>query len=256
MYNSSREIVRCLDSVAKQTSRSILEVIVVNDGSSDDSEEIVVNWIANHPKLLVKLVNQKNGGVSKARNTGLKLAKGNIVALLDSDDEWHANKIEHQLNILSQHPEIDLLACNPIQNQLKRFLWKKFEYINRIYVSDLIFKNYFQPSTVIMKRSIIDCVGFFDENQRYAEEGNYFIRIAHKHTCVLVNERLINYGYDKAGFGESGLSGNIVEMEKGEIKNLLFAYKNNFINSFQMFSALLFSLLKFSVRVVKVKIFK
>ncbi len=192
MYNSSREIVRCLDSVAKQTSRSILEVIVVNDGSSDDSEEIVVNWIANHPKLLVKLVNQKNGGVSKARNTGLKLAKGNIVALLDSDDEWHANKIEQQLNVLSQNPEIDFLACNPIQNQLKRFLWKKFKYINRIHVSDLIFKNYFQPSTVIMKRLIIESVGFFDENQRYAEEGNYFMRIAHKHNCVLVNERLIN----------------------------------------------------------------
>jgi glycosyltransferase involved in cell wall biosynthesis len=255
MYNAQNDILRCLTSVHNQTYKK-LEVIVVNDGSKDNSESLVNEFMNKHPELKITLINKTNGGVSSARNTGLKLAKGIFIALLDSDDDWYPNKIETQLNLFNQYPTIDFLACNPIKERIDRFLFRKFGELNYIKVSDLIYKNYFQPSTVIFKREVMERVGLFDENQRYAEEGNYFMRIAHQYQCVLVNHKLIGYGQGKAGFGHSGLSGNIVEMEKGELKNLFFAHKSGFINVFQLLLALLFSLFKFSIRVIRVKILK
>lgn len=253
MYNSANDIVRSLNSVARQTLR-VKEIIVVNDGSTDNSADIVEDWRKKNPNMQLVLINQSNGGVSKARNTGLKNAVGNWIALLDSDDEWHNNKLQVQYETIMANPNIDFIACNPIREKIERFFWKKFEYLNKITVSNLIFKNYFQPSTVVFKQEIVNVIGYFDETQRYAEEGNYFMRIAHQYNCYLLNIRLINYGYDKEGFGHSGLSGNVVEMEKGELKNLKFVYSNNYINGFQYITALLFSLIKFAIRIIKVKL--
>jgi len=255
MYNAQNDILRCLTSVLNQTYKH-LEVIVVNDGSKDNSESLVNEFIHKHPELKITLINKPNGGVSSARNAGLKLAKGDFIALLDSDDDWYSNKIETQLNYFKQDSTIDFIACNPIKERIKWFMFKKFGEVNHIKVNDLIYKNYFQPSTVIFKQDIVERIGLFDENQRYAEEGNYFMRIAHQYQCVLVNHKLIGYGSGKAGFGHSGLSGNIFEMEKGELKNLFFAYKSGFINVFQLLLALLFSLFKYSIRVIRVKILK
>jgi glycosyltransferase involved in cell wall biosynthesis len=255
MYNAQNDILRCLTSVLNQTHKNI-EVIVVNDGSKDNSEILVNEFINTHPELKIMLINKPNGGVSSARNAGLKLAKGDFIALLDSDDDWYPDKVETQLGFFNQDPTIDFLACNPIKERINRFLFKKFGELNHIKVGDLIYKNYFQPSTVIFKREIVEHIGLFDENQRYAEEGNYFMRVANQYKCVLVNHKLIGYGQGKAGFGHSGLSGNIVEMEKGELKNLFFAYKSGFINVFQLLLALLFSLFKYSIRVIRVKILK
>lgn len=255
MYNAQSDIIRCLTSVLHQTYKNI-EVFVVNDGSKDDSSKLVEIFAKAHPGLRLTLINKPNGGVSSARNEGLKQVNGDLVALLDSDDEWHHNKIETQIKYLEKYNDIDFIACNPINDKIERFVFKRFGEVNYIKVKDLIFKNYFQPSTVLFKKYVLDDIGFFDENQRYAEEGNYFLRVANKYNCVLVNHRLINYGYNKAGFGDSGLSGNIVEMEKGELKNLIFAYNNNFINFFHLSTALVFSIFKYIIRVIRVKIAK
>ncbi|MFH3579631.1 glycosyltransferase family 2 protein, partial [Acinetobacter baumannii] len=69
----------------------------------------------------------------------------------------------------------------------------------KIGINNLIFKNYFQPSTVIMKKKVFKEIGYFDENQKYAEEGNYFIRIANKFNCFFCNMKVINYGDGKSG---------------------------------------------------------
>jgi glycosyltransferase involved in cell wall biosynthesis len=148
MYNAQNDILRCLTSVLNQTYKN-LEVIVVNDGSKDNSEVLVNEFINKYPELKVTLINKPNGGVSSARNVGLKLAKGKLIALLDSDDDWYPNKIETQINYFKQDSTIDFLACNPIKERINRFLLRKFEEINHIRVNDLIYKNYFQPSTVV-----------------------------------------------------------------------------------------------------------
>ena len=94
MYNAENVICNALDSVKNQTfPLEKFEIIVVNDGSTDNSFEVVKSYIEKNPDLNIQLINQKNGGVSKARNAALKLAKGDYIALLDSDDEWLPTKI-------------------------------------------------------------------------------------------------------------------------------------------------------------------
>lgn len=248
MYNSENTIATCINSVLNQTYKSEMEIIVVNDGCLDNSPRIVEQIISNNKsKIEIQLINKSNGGVSSARNTGLALAKGHYIALLDSDDEWLADKLEKQINVFILDTEISFIG-----GLIDKPINVKKEVIE-ISLSKLIFKNYFQPSTVMFKKKLLDKVGFFDESQKYAEEGNYFMRIARLFKCVLLNKQLVNYGQGKVGFGVSGLSADLKEMEKGELRNLKFAYKQNYISFFTYIIAINFSILKYIRRILIVK---
>lgn len=253
MYNSKDTIQRALQSVVDQDYKGLFEIIVVNDGSKDNSMEVVELFIERNKSSNIVLISQLNGGVSKARNTGLKNVTGNYIALLDSDDAWFPNKISSQMHILENNSNIDFIGT-----AFEGFYFKnnaEGELIN-VKFKKLIFKNYFQPSTVLMKKSIIDKIGLFDESQKYAEEGNFFFRVSQEFNCFFYNKKLIVYGDGKMGFGESGLSANLKEMEKGELKNLKFAYKNNWISFWIYIFAVSFSLCKYVRRIIIVQLRK
>ena len=101
-----------------------------------------------------------------------------------------------------------------------------------------------------MRRKVFEEIGCFDENQKYAEEGNYFIRIANRFNCYFCNTKVINYGDGKSGFGASGLSANLKEMHRGFIKNLKFAYSNNLISFGKYILARIVEQLKYARRIV------
>lgn len=251
LFNSENTIFKCINSVLNQTYKENIEIIVVNDGSTDNSRLIVEEIINNNStNIQINLYNKDNGGVSSARNYGLILAKSEFIAFLDSDDEWLPYKLERQLEIFNLNKNIYFLGgLIEKNNNIK-------ENILEISLLKLIFKNYFQPSTVIFKNEIIHKIGYFDETQKYAEEGNYFIRIAKEFKCVLLNEKLINYGQGKFGFGESGLSANLIEMQKGELRNLNFAFHNNYITISTYLLAISYSILKFFRRILIVNLRK
>lgn len=251
MYNSQNTIERAIISILNQTYKGPIEIIVVNDGSKDNSQQVVEQIILNNPNSDIKLLNQQNGGVSKARNSGLKNAIGDLIALLDADDAWFEDKLEIQTQILNQNSTIDFLGASFEGFGFKN---KKEGELVRIEFKNLLFKNYFQPSTIILKKIVFDKIGFFDENQKYAEEGNYFMRIAKEFNCYFFNQNLIIFGDGKSGFGESGLSANLMEMEKGELKNLKFAYNKGWINPFLYSVTVCFSLLKYFRRILIVKL--
>lgn len=251
-YNAEQTIIRALDSVVNQSLKPY-EIVVVDDGSKDNTYAVVDNYTKANAGFNFKLIKKENGGVSSARNAGLKVVEGDYIAFLDSDDEWYADKLEVQLACLGAHPEIDFLG-SAFQGI---YFDKKAEgELIPISLRDLIFKNYFQPSTVIMRRKVLDGVGLFREDQKYAEEGNYFMRVANKFNCCFLNRKLINYSDGKSGFGTSGLSANLVEMEKGELRNLAFARSQKFISPGRYGVAIVFSVIKFVRRVIIVKILR
>ena len=220
MYNSERTIISTLDSIKNQTAfEQILEVRVINDGSTDDSLNLVKKYIEDNKKMPIIVIDKPNGGVSSARNVGMKEAKGEWIALLDSDDEWLPKKIEVQIKTINENPEIDFLGGD-IDNRGLKILWKKIKGLYKANVKDICLKMFPQTSVAIFKRNIFDEIGGYDENQSYAEDGNYFLKICSQYNYYHLPVEMVYYGSGKPGFGFSGLSANLKKMYEGNIKNI------------------------------------
>lgn len=256
MYNAEETIVKALDSVVHQNyNLDEFEVIVINDGSEDQSKNVVEHYKNTHPDICIIIVDRPNGGVSKARNKGLSIAKGDYIAFLDSDDEWLPDKTEKQMKLLTdKNLNVDFITC--LRNGEK--IW--FPYVANehnlapITLKKLLIRVDGQTSTALFKRKIVENTGFFDENQRYSEDANYWMKISKNNAMYILGEELVFTGGGKRSFGASGLSANIPEMEKGIQKNILEMYKMNRINYFEYILFFIFSKVKYFIRIFKTKL--
>ena len=246
MYNAENTIAAALNSISNQTEGKF-EVIVVNDGSTDNSIVEVYAFRKTHPELYITIIDKPHEGVSATRNTGLRIATGNYIAFLDADDEWHPEKTIKQLAVLNETPHADIVGCLH-KPSVKRSPAKNFASLKHIASKDMLFKNFFQTSTILMKRKVFETTGYFERSISYGEERRYLLQASTIFSCVLMNVNLINYGNGKRGFGQSGLSGNIIQMEMGELKNLVYAYKVLGLPLFTCCNAIFFSLVKFMRR--------
>lgn len=254
MYNSEKTIIRSLESVQKQTYlQYIHEVIVINDGSTDNSKSIVEKFADSNPDFPLKLINKENGGVSSARNEGLKYAKGDWLALLDSDDEWLDNKIEVQVEIIKEHPQIDFLGGS-IDNSDLRILGRKINQLYKAKLNDLCIKVFPQTSTALFRRKIYDDIGGYDENQRYGEDANYFMKICYAYNYYYLPKRLVVYDGGKPSFGYSGLSSNLKGMQDGVMKNIRELRSKKLISPLFYYFLLAFNNIKYVRRVLIVRI--
>lgn len=220
LYNAESTIVKALDSVKNQKTDEVFEIFVINDGSTDNSKEIVENYILENPEMKIHLIHQENKGVSAARNAGLRLAKGEFIALLDADDVWLPEKTEKQMQFLKSEKKIDFIASARNYNNLLFPYQAEKGKLSEITFKKLLIRNETQPSTVIFKNKILQNTGFFDDKQRYAEDVNYWMKISEKNKMFILNETLVLAGGKKKSFGVSGLSANLKEMHKGYLKNL------------------------------------
>lgn len=244
VYNSEDTIQKALQSVVDQTYENF-EILLIDDGSTDSTKVQINKFIDDYPNYNYRCFFQENKGASAARNIGLKNASGAYIALLDSDDIWHKDKIALQLEAFDQNKDIDFLATNRNDEKYGFFFGYRFEKITKISSKILLYKNFLLTPTVLFKREIINEVGYFDEEMTHSEDLNYFLRISFKFNCYLYNESLVTTGFGKPTFGHSGLSQNIVETEKGELKNIKLAYHSKAIGSFEYVFISLFSILKF-----------
>lgn len=220
MYNSERTIIRALESILSQTAfEYIREIIVVNDGSLDNSMMVVENYKAKHPNVPITLINKPNGGVSSARNTGMKKASGSWFALLDSDDEWLSNKLELQIMTINSHEDIDFLG-GAINSSPLRIFSRTISQLYKVKIKDLCIKMFPQTSTVLFRRKIFDTIGGYDENQHYAEDGNYHLKICKFYNYYYLPVEMVIFDGGKPGFGSGGLSGNLFKMHQGNLKNI------------------------------------
>ncbi len=150
-YNSENVIVRALESVRLQTCLEYInEIIVVNDGSTDSTAFEVEHYAKKYPYLNIRLINQENAGVSRARNVGMLNALGTWIALLDSDDEWFANKIERQIDEILVNDSIDFIGGNHTTFPLT-ILGRKIDRLHRANIQEICIKMFPQTSTVLLK---------------------------------------------------------------------------------------------------------
>ena len=254
VYNAEKSIEKSLISIKNQTWEGVFEIILVNDGSSDRSKTIIENYQQNHQDQNIILINQENRGVSKARNAAMKIAQGDYIALLDSDDEWLPEKTEKQMKFL-ENQNIDFIS-SLWNNENITFPYKlqPENKLVRITLKNLLFKITGQTSTAIFKRKIFENTGFFDENQNYSEDANYWMRISEKNQMYLLPEKLVIAGNGKKSFGFSGLSANLREMEKGIQKNIWEMYQTKRINFPEYLFYFVISKLKFAIRPLRAKL--
>lgn len=248
VYNSGLTCINSIQSIFSQSSL-VAEIIIIDDGSADDSANIINEYFIN-PKIPIRIFSILNMGAAGARNFGIKEVKTKLVAFLDSDDSWLPHKTDLQLKFFNDNPNLSLIGG--LTNMTVYSIYKsknKRNYIN-ISISNLLFKNYFQTSTVIAKVDELIACGGFPEGRRYAEEGDLFMKIAAKHECILINDIVVDYSNGKAGFGVSGLSANLWEMELGELRNILAVWSRRDAQFTLIILAILFSLIKFCRRLL------
>ena len=254
MYNAENTVMKALDSVRLQKGDFVFEIIIVNDGSTDASRNVVENYRKQNPQMNIILLDQPNSGVSKARNAAMEVSGGEYIALLDSDDEWLPEKTERQMPYLVNNEEnIDFISSRRRNHKIQ------FPYVvgknsfAEITFRKIMLRNEAQPSTVIFKRKILENTGFFDPNQRYAEDINYWLRISKNNRMYILDEELVLAGNGKRTFGVSGLSANLPEMEKGFQKNLREMLSNDRITRVEYVLYFIYFRIKFVIRVARSK---
>lgn len=249
MYNAEKTIASALQSIKNQQTNELFEILVINDGSVDCSVQKVEDFKNKNPQMNIQIINQKNKGVSAARNAGLRIANGEFIALLDADDEWLPEKTDKQMKFLkNENFGIDFIGS--LRNNIKlTFPYRiNHQQLAKITLKKLLLKIEAQTSTVIFKKKILQNTGFFDEQQRYSEDANYWMRISQNNNMMILNENLVISGGGKKSFGVSGLSANLTEMEKGIQKNLSEMYKTRRINFLEYLLYFVFSKFKFIIR--------
>ena len=249
VFNSGTDAIGAIRSVQAQTVQA-REIVVVDDGSTDGSAAAIAAAVeASTPP--VRIVRVPNGGAASARNTAILQTSARYVAFLDSDDRWLPDKLARQLSILEARPEVGMVGTRTTMKAT--LVDRRIDSMGpemRISARAQLFKNFFQTSTVLVRRSVLDDVGLFPAGQRYAEEGDLFLRIAAHSQCILLNEALVDYAGGKGGFGVAGLSSNIWRMERGELANIHRAWRRADCTLAVYALATVFSLLKFMRRVL------
>jgi glycosyltransferase involved in cell wall biosynthesis len=225
-YNASGWITETILSVLEQDYKNI-EIIVINDGSTDGTEMLVASF-GNK----VISINKKNGGQSSARNVGINLAKGKYIAFLDSDDLWMSNKLKLQIDFLESSGfkwiYSDAIAFeSKSKNQLFKFSEKSTQYEGDILTQ--LFNSCFIPMpTVVIHHSVFSIVGLFNEREdmRNREDWEMWLRIAAIYPIALIQIPLAFYRiHDTSVTGSESLNqrmhGNILVLNEAAIREPL-----------------------------------
>ena len=190
-YNRKETLKRAIQSVLIQ-SYTPYEIIVIDDGSNDGTKE----WLKdNFPN--VKYIYQMNSGVSSARNKGIKFARGDWIALLDSDDEWLPSKLKDQAKEIELNPAAKFLHTNEIwiRNGVRVNQMKKHKKYGGYIFEKCLDMCRISPSSVLIKKDIFDEFGMFDETLKVCEDYDLWLRFASKYPVHFLDQPLIKkYG--------------------------------------------------------------
>jgi len=198
VFNGERYLAEALDSVVAQTYRP-LEIIVVDDGSTDNTAGVVRSYGDK-----VRYLWQDNAGPAAARNRGIDAAKGEFISFLDQDDLWHPIKLMQQMDRFRVHPELE--ACVT----LIQAFWAP-----ELHEEETRFKDHhltrpvpgYLTGTLLTRHSVFDKVGQFDTSLRFGDAMDWFLRAADQRTVIeLLLDVLMYHRMHKTNFSRSQAS--------------------------------------------------
>lgn len=177
VFNGERTLNRALTSIAQQTYRP-LEIIVVDDASTDTSLARLAAWSKAHPQLsVISLRHDQNLGLTRSLMRALAAARGELIARLDADDWWIPDKLTKQVEYLAAHPECGLVGSwyvnvRPGDQRLIRLPTN-----HRDIQRTIFWRNPFGHSCVLLRRPLLDRVGGYDTALRYGQDRDLWFRL-------------------------------------------------------------------------------
>ena len=226
-FNRAGRVIRAISSVQEQTFTDF-EIIVVDDGSTDETERSLTRF-GNRIKYIAHPANR---GVSASRNTGIKNSSAPFIAFLDSDDHWLPEKLECQMRFFESNS--NAFAC-----QTEEIWIRKGRRVNprqkHLKPSGDIFEPSLKlclvsPSAVMLRRSLLEDVGLFDENLPACEDYDLWLRIACRHFVYLIEQPLII----KEGGHSDQLSSRHKGMDRFRIKSLVKLIRSGVLSDKQL----------------------
>jgi glycosyltransferase involved in cell wall biosynthesis len=194
-YNSEQYMRKCIDSLL--VGGQDVEIIIVNDGSTDNSLNMAKKVKEEFCNVNIIIISQENRGASAARNTGIKIAKGEYIQFLDADDIISSNKISEQIKILTQEKHSrNLIFCKCKKLSSDEILYENIckTYYNPISLLVDLMKNdaSVYPHCYMLHRELINIAGLWDENVLVNNDGEFFSRIIAVANKVIYNNNHIN----------------------------------------------------------------
>jgi glycosyltransferase involved in cell wall biosynthesis len=218
-YNAGQFIAAALDSVLSQSFRD-LEVVVVDDGSTDDTEARMQAY-----GTPIRYLRQKNAGVAVARNRGIAESRSKYIAFLDADDTWFPNKLGRQIDALSSHPGVRACysAFQMVDAQL-RSLGVPANPRRAGLLEDLLMRGNVIGSicTVLAERTLFDEVGAFDPTLSQCADWDMWVRIGTRTDALYLDEPLVTYRQHAAN-----MSRNARLLEEDSLRVLRKAFDMN-----------------------------
>jgi len=222
-YNRAYCLPRAIDSALKQSYQA-QNIIVVDDGSTDDTVSLIKE---KYPQVI--FIQQKNAGVSAARNNGIKHVDTDWVALLDSDDEWLPDKLEQQVALIAKNPESKLCHTEEIwiRNGVRVNQMNKHQKSGGWIFEKCLPLCAMSPSSVLMRKTLFDEVGLFREDLPACEDYDLWLKICASNPVLYLEEP----GIIKYGGHEDQLSQKFWGMDRFRIKSLLGLLRGGLLKS-------------------------
>lgn len=197
-YNRKQIVLEAIKSALQQQPKNY-EVIVVDDGSTDGTDSYLESL-----KLPIRIIRKENGGVSTARNLGIKQSAGKLIAFLDSDDLWLPGILKAQSNYLESHPVIPLVYVDQFielkgkRIDVTRFTMKKLTHqeMSRFDLPGFAQSPPIHISSVLVRKSILDEVGYFNEHLKIHEDTDMWNRISEKYELGYIEKPLTVFRWE------------------------------------------------------------
>jgi glycosyltransferase involved in cell wall biosynthesis len=190
-FNSEKYIRVCIESVLEQTYKNF-EIVLVNDGSVDRTEEIVKSYNDTRVKYHYKV----NGGLSSARNYGIICSSGEYIAFLDSDDYWRNDKLDKQIRLMNDYDVCysDFCLVDEFGRSINREITFEPFLEQSALKNELLVRNVIlgSGSGVLLKRNVVEGIGFFRDELKIGEDWDYWARAAWRdYKFGFLNEELV-----------------------------------------------------------------
>ena len=201
-YNYARYLDQAIESVLVQSYENI-ELIVVNNGSTDNSLEVLEKY-----EDKIRLINQPNLGQSGARNSGLSLSSGEFIAFLDADDFWEPNKLEMQISIMNDDTQLVYCGITPfkepgnekLQSVLPKYKGSCTNFFIDLPGASIVLSG---ESTALFSRELLEEVGIFDTELNSTAGWDFFRRCSRLTKFDFVSESLVNYRLHSSNMSNS-----------------------------------------------------